>query len=495
MAQRSLHKLTTVIMAHIAWLPSCAVLVAIPCVLHAAQFDVIVPGSKQTALITVEGKLELDDEKKFIDVALKHSDATVVFRSNGGNLIAGIEIGKAIWLKGFSTLVPNDTHCASACALAWLGGRVRAMSESARIGFHAASNADTGEVTSVGNAVIGAYLNQLGMPTSAIVYITEPAPDQIKWLTFADAQKYGIDVQRFELEDVASPPRNENAHRLPSVSAPATQVARARDFIIEYFVNSGQSNDRALFYLNTAYADNVIYYKKPTDIRKLLSDKRSFFKRWPSRKYELNISDIDVRCAEIVCKIHGTIVWHMYSSERKSSSDGLAEIDYTISFTTGKPLIVSEWSKVLSRDVKSHEGASTQKSDTNIILRINNGACTYSKIGDEPVRCSSRLLYAILPSSGRGAYSIEVTRMDGTRMLIWMSGGKDYQPTLSEYNLYIDTLRVTIGSKISTFSVEGLCQDKLNDAGTYAFSTRCRAKTRAGTVFGFDLGPGVISKP
>ena len=150
-------------------------------------------------LITVIGDLFYGDEKAFINVALSSSNAVVVLQSRGGNLLAGIEIGKAIHLKGFSTLVPADIQCASACALAWLGGRTRYMGDTARVGFHAVYTDKDGQpnVSSAGNALVGAYLNQLGLPTSAVVYITETSPNEIQWLTFSDAQRYGIEVKPF----------------------------------------------------------------------------------------------------------------------------------------------------------------------------------------------------------------------------------------------------------------------------------------------------------
>jgi hypothetical protein len=62
----------------------------------------------------------------------------VVFNSNAGNLLAGIEIGKTIRLKSFATAVLDGLRCASSCAFAWLGGSPRFMEQGARIGFHAA---------------------------------------------------------------------------------------------------------------------------------------------------------------------------------------------------------------------------------------------------------------------------------------------------------------------------------------------------------------------
>ncbi|WP_204269929.1 hypothetical protein, partial [Klebsiella michiganensis] len=74
----------------------------------------------------------------------------------------------AIRLKGFATAVGDDGLCASACGLAWLAGNPRLMAASARIGFHAASDRQR-NITSVGNALIGSYLNHLGMQMTAVI--------------------------------------------------------------------------------------------------------------------------------------------------------------------------------------------------------------------------------------------------------------------------------------------------------------------------------------
>jgi hypothetical protein len=64
--------------------------------------------------------------------------AVVVFNSDGGNLQAGIEIGKTIRLKSFANAVLDGFRCVSSCAFAWLGGSPRFMQRGAKIGFHAA---------------------------------------------------------------------------------------------------------------------------------------------------------------------------------------------------------------------------------------------------------------------------------------------------------------------------------------------------------------------
>jgi hypothetical protein len=74
-------------------------------------------GAKVT-FIYVEGELQLGDERRFANAAVAAESAVVFLSSPGGNLHAGIEIGKAIRLKGFATVVPEDFSCASACAAA-----------------------------------------------------------------------------------------------------------------------------------------------------------------------------------------------------------------------------------------------------------------------------------------------------------------------------------------------------------------------------------------
>ncbi|MSP05150.1 MAG: hypothetical protein EXR05_07905 [Acetobacteraceae bacterium] len=58
--------------------------------------------------------------------------------SDGGRLIAGLEIGTAIRDRQLTTIVQDFARCASSCALAWLGATRRYMAASARTGFHPA---------------------------------------------------------------------------------------------------------------------------------------------------------------------------------------------------------------------------------------------------------------------------------------------------------------------------------------------------------------------
>jgi hypothetical protein len=152
-----------------------------------------------TALITVSGVLESSDATRFWSAAAIYPKAIVAFQSTGGSLIAGIEIGKKIRMRNYTTLVPTGVQCASACATAWLGGTKRLMGAGALIGFHAAYITQNGQTTETGagNALLGAYLNELGLPDRAVFFITKAAPSDMTWLTMADAAREGIEVELF----------------------------------------------------------------------------------------------------------------------------------------------------------------------------------------------------------------------------------------------------------------------------------------------------------
>ncbi|MDX3809346.1 hypothetical protein ACXIUS_24280 [Bosea thiooxidans] len=212
-----------------------AITLSFPGPSDAADISAIPGTNGGPAIILVRGELATGDDKAFANVALVHSSAVVLFDSNGGLLLPGLEIGKAIRLKGFATVVPEGFQCASACALAWLAGTPRLLSPSGRVGFHAAYLEENGKLmpTATGNALVGAYLNQLNLPTSAVIYITSAPPEGMRWLSLGDAQQNGIEARKFDPgssgkgPDVASssPQASPSSQTALPASSPPTPTA------------------------------------------------------------------------------------------------------------------------------------------------------------------------------------------------------------------------------------------------------------------------------
>jgi hypothetical protein len=157
-------------------------------------------------VISISGSLEAGDSQKFWDATKAVPKGLVVFSSTGGLLVEGLAIGEQIRLKGFASAVAENTLCASACALAWLGGRPRLMKDTSKIGFHAAyvQNGSYKRESGVANAVVGAYLTDMGLNLNAVRYITTPGPDEVQWLSVRDAIRIGIAVYSYESTLLAS---------------------------------------------------------------------------------------------------------------------------------------------------------------------------------------------------------------------------------------------------------------------------------------------------
>lgn len=164
------------------------------CVSMAADIRLQRIDGSDVYLIVLSGAIERLDSERFTNQASNIKKAVVILDSSGGAVIDGLAIGRYIRNRGFSTAVPDNTLCASSCALIWLAGKQRFAEESSFVGFHAAYVYKNGKPseTGVGNALIGAYLNDLGLSDRAIVFVTSAPPEGIERLDRRKADMVGI---------------------------------------------------------------------------------------------------------------------------------------------------------------------------------------------------------------------------------------------------------------------------------------------------------------
>lgn len=205
----------------------------------AAEFSAQSLGN-DAALVVIDGEIKVGDAKRFDAIIQPFSKGAVLLRSPGGSLMDGIAIGETIRMKALGTGVAPDTMCASACALAWLGGTQRFMSVDARVGFHLAYRLDDdgrAQETGFGNALMGAYLTRLGLPTRAVAYIAGAGPAEMTWLTAADAERVGIDVS---LLDLGEAPMDE-ATAAPVPSAPLAAPSKPASHYVDGLDPSGDN--------------------------------------------------------------------------------------------------------------------------------------------------------------------------------------------------------------------------------------------------------------
>ena len=313
--------------------------------IEAAQITVK-PLDNGSTLVAIEGDLDLADIDTFRTrtESLPVGRASVEFSSKGGSLLAGIRIGSLIRTKKFNTVVPDGAQCASACALAWLGGTRRLIGEYASVGFHAAYIVKTGALSESGpgNAILGAYLNQLGLSEKAIIYITHAAPTSMQWMSMEEAAEFGITVAKLPLAHAGPGPADAAVAQYPEGSP----ERRASDFVLALLERWSGPNAELLPLLNGFYTDKVVYYGKSESRQMVLLTKRRFANRWTQRAYRVRPSSLAATCAgaTVTCRIKGTMGWKF--QEAKTTSYGVASFEYSIVLSDEDAKIVAETSTV-----------------------------------------------------------------------------------------------------------------------------------------------------
>ncbi len=125
----------------------------------------------------------------------------VLLNSPGGSLMGGVALGNAIRKLGFDTGIATYAHggmvtsgiCASACAYAFAGGRGRYYSGGAtRLGVHQfhsqGYDIDSGTSQEV-SGILVAYLQRMGVDASAFSASASVQPNDILWLSAAEASR------------------------------------------------------------------------------------------------------------------------------------------------------------------------------------------------------------------------------------------------------------------------------------------------------------------
>jgi hypothetical protein len=334
-------------------------LLALP-VAQAADI-VIKPLEGGSTLIAIDGELELSDIDSFRSKAelLPVGRATVEFRSKGGRLLAGIRIGAQIRAKRFNTVVPDGAQCASACALAWLGGVRRFVGEDSSVGFHTAYILKTAgpAESGPGNAILGAYLNQIGLSEEAILYITHAAPTSVQWMSLEEAAEYGIVVAKLPPIGVTVPSGDAVGTQHPQGSP----EQRAIDFVHALFERWSGPNADLLAVLDKLYTEKVLYHGKSMPRQSVLLSKRRFANRWSQRNYAIRPGSLSATCAGAggTCRVKGTMSWKLHEGKTTTSSRGVASFAYSIVLKDSGPQISAEADTVNDKPSTTSSSLST----------------------------------------------------------------------------------------------------------------------------------------
>lgn len=204
--------------------------------------------------ILASGRFERDSANRLADFLA--SDAgralpmptTVVFHSPGGNVAGAMEMGRLIRrskldTRAVATLPPvsagssvRSAVCASACALAFLGGVRRQVEPGARLGVHQfalAAGGNVGDSATQGTMVrLAGYITEMGVDRRLLDIASLVPNDKMHWLTRDQATTLRVDnavrkLAAWELRAV-----NEGAP-LMRVQQPALEGDRVSSVVLQ----------------------------------------------------------------------------------------------------------------------------------------------------------------------------------------------------------------------------------------------------------------------
>ena len=166
-----------------------ALLIATPAA--AAEFKRYPQPNGRPDHIMVWGAMQMNDERKFVELTADLKDATIILDSPGGSIWPSMRIGTVIRQSGWETNA--GFGCTSACAFLWLAGSFRTLGRLAWLGFHSTTEKwGSNERSEQGNQIIAAYLKSLDVPQEVIELATQADPRDMKFISYDEAKALGL---------------------------------------------------------------------------------------------------------------------------------------------------------------------------------------------------------------------------------------------------------------------------------------------------------------
>jgi len=266
----------------------------------------------------------------------------LILNSNGGLVYIGLDLALEVERIGLTTYIPDEFGCYSACSYVFLAGRERIAE--GELGVHQISSEDNdligGQIT-IGDVID--VLNKFGTPPELYPMMFSAKPSEMYILSQNELSDLGLQGQR----TVSSKQIKKKQVNLGQSNIETA----ALDFVkIAMGLSSGTGSTKLSAVINL-YSDYVDYYGNSWSQKQIWEDKKSFFKRWSVRNYQIDFERSKAVCTQNNhCLVTGLIVWDATSPERNKNASGEARFEYSLTYLNGDFRITKENSRVVKRN-------------------------------------------------------------------------------------------------------------------------------------------------
>ncbi len=219
------------------------------------------------------------------------SGNAVWFASNGGDIDAGMELGRRLRRLGIFTLIGKNDQCMSACVFAFMGGERRSVA--GQLGIHrpyfpfTESTPDRHARFRHLQKTLKSYIGEMDFPDSLYEAVMLVPPESMQIVTPADLKRFyleGISPSSEDMADAASARRLnlsmfeylQRKARAPACALlDAVQGRRCEGDVQEAAARGGSTDDRGIVRTGEAASagradsiplDRLIRLRKPPDV-------------------------------------------------------------------------------------------------------------------------------------------------------------------------------------------------------------------------------------
>jgi hypothetical protein len=200
---------------------------------------------------------------------------------------------------------------------------------------------------------MGKYLSDLGLSYETIAHIAKASPAAMTWLSAQAARKIGIDLSVQELDVTATGGPFAGATWPPPHSPIRQHQRRAEAFVVALYAAVSSSNNEALTFVGSAYANTVTYFGRPASRDRIRAYYSGVLNRWPQRSYQPRHDSLEITCdgAARSCLVKGILDIDAQSPTRRERYVASAKFEFQLIFSAADaaPIISAENGAVIER--------------------------------------------------------------------------------------------------------------------------------------------------